>query len=273
MKRSEFLRASLALAAPPTLLLASCQTPAGNRKRAGRNPLAVAEGPGANTAGLDRPTWNQAGSQNLPTAVGTRDTYNRVGTNLPFVALTYDDGPHPSHTPRLLDMLKARNVKATFYVIESNCKRHPDILRRMLAEGHEIGNHSATHPNLARLSADQVRRELRVTHETITSTTGVAPRTMRPPYGALTTAQRSWVRQEFGYPTIMWSVDPEDWRRPGASVVTNRVVSGASPGGILLLHDIHASTIDASPGIMDQLLAKGYQFVTVSQLIAMDGRA
>jgi len=262
----------LALAAPPSLLLASCKTPS-NAKRGGQNPLAAAEAPGANTGGLNRPTWNEAGSQNLPVAVGTRDTYNSVSTTLPFVALTYDDGPHPSHTPRLLDILKARNVKATFYVIETNAKRHPDIIRRMIAEGHEVGNHTVTHGNLARMSADQVRRELRVTHETITSTTGIPPLTMRPPYGALTTAQRSWIRQEFGYPTIMWSVDPEDWKKPGVSVVTNRLVSGAKPGGILLLHDIHAPTIEASPGTVDQLLNKGFQFVTVSQLIAMDGRA
>jgi len=262
----------LALATPPGLLLASCKTPSSPR-RAAQSPLASAEGSGPHSGGLDRPTWNEAGSRDLPTAIGSRDTYNSVSTTLPFVSLTYDDGPHPSHTPRLLDILKARNVKATFYVIETNAKRHPDILRRMIAEGHEIGNHTVTHGNLARMSADQVRRELRVTHDTITSVTGIPPRTMRPPYGALTTAQRSWIRQEFGYPTIMWSVDPEDWKRPGVSVVTSRLVSGAKPGGILLLHDIHAPTIEASPGTVDQLLGKGFQFVTVSQLIAMDGRA
>ncbi len=94
---------------------------------------------------------------------------------------------------------------------------------------------------------------------------------MRPPYGAITSDQKSWIRREFGYPTIMWSVDPEDWKKPGVSEVSRRLVAGASPGGILLAHDIHSSTIDAVPSAIDQLLAKGFQFVTVTQLIAMDG--
>ncbi|MDF1862434.1 MAG: polysaccharide deacetylase family protein, partial [Verrucomicrobiales bacterium] len=99
-----------------------------------------------------------------------------------------------------------------------------------------------------------------------------APRTMRPPYGAITSSQKSWIRQEFGYPSILWSVDPEDWKKPGSSVVASRLVSGARPGGILLVHDIHAPTIDAVLPALDQLLAKGFQFVTVTQLIAMDGK-
>jgi len=95
---------------------------------------------------------------------------------------------------------------------------------------------------------------------------------MRPPYGAITTAQKAWIRRDLGYPTIMWSVDPEDWKKPGVSAVTSRLVSGASPGGILLVHDIHSPTIDAMPGTIDQLLGRGFQFVTVTQLIAMDGK-
>jgi peptidoglycan/xylan/chitin deacetylase (PgdA/CDA1 family) len=95
---------------------------------------------------------------------------------------------------------------------------------------------------------------------------------MRPPYGAITTAQKKWIREEFGYPSILWSVDPEDWKKPGSSAVTSRLVRGASPGGILLVHDIHAPTIDAIPSAVDQLLARGYQFVTVTQLLATDGR-
>lgn len=191
---------------------------------------------------------------------------------MPFIALTFDDGPHPTNTPRLLDLLRQRNVKATFYVIATNVKRYPDIMRRMVAEGHEVANHTVTHGNLAKMSDEGVRQELRGCHEAIIAATGVAPKTMRPPYGAITSAQKSWIRREFGYPTILWSVDPEDWKKPGSSVVTSRLVSGATPGGILLAHDIHAPTIDAMPSTVDQLLGKGIQFVTVTQLIAMDGK-
>ncbi len=191
---------------------------------------------------------------------------------MPFIALTFDDGPHPTNTPRLLDLLRQRNVKATFYVIATNVKRYPEIMRRIIAEGHEVGNHTVTHGNLAKMPDERVRQELRGCHEAIIAATGVAPKTMRPPYGAITSAQKAWVRREFGYPSILWSVDPEDWKKPGSSVVSSRLVSGATPGGILLVHDIHAPTIDAMPSTLDQLLGKGFQFVTVTQLIAMDGR-
>ena len=109
-------------------------------------------------------------------------------------------------------------------------------------------------------------------HQDIVKATGVAPRTMRPPYGAITSSQRSWIKREFGYPTITWSVDPEDWKKPGSSVVASRLINGAAPGGILLVHDIHAPTIDAMPRALDGILAKGYKFVTVTQLISLEGR-
>ena len=206
----------------------------------------------------------------MPTSAGIKDSYSRVPTNLPFIALTFDDGPHPTNTPRLLDILKARNVKATFYVVGTNAKRYPEIMRRIIAEGHEIGNHTVTHPNLSKMSADGVRNELRVCHDAIVSATGVAPRTMRPPYGAITSTQKSWIKQEFGYSTILGSVDPEDWKKPGSGTVASRLVSGATPGGILLVHDIHAGTIDAMPSTIDQLLAKGFKFATVTQLLALE---
>jgi len=190
----------------------------------------------------------------------------------PFLALTFDDGPHPTNTPRLLDLLKQRNVKATFYVIATNVRRYPEIMRRIVAEGHEVGNHTVNHPSLAKMSHDGVRQELSGCHEAVLATTGVAPRTMRPPYGAITSAQKAWIREEFGYPTILWSVDPLDWKKPGSSTVASRLVAGASPGGILLAHDIHEGTVAAMPATIDPLLAKGFKFVTVTQLIAMEGK-
>lgn len=206
----------------------------------------------------------------LPTSTGTQDSYSRVATSLPYLALTFDDGPHPTHTPRLLDLLKEKNAKATFYVVATNARRYPEIMRRIIAEGHEIGNHTVTHTALTKLSDEGVRKELRGCHEAIVAATGVAPRTMRPPYGAITAAQKSWIRKEFGYPTIMWSVDPLDWKKPGSSVVASRLVSGASAGGILLVHDIHGGSVDAIPSTLDQLIGRGYRFVTVTQLLAME---
>jgi peptidoglycan-N-acetylglucosamine deacetylase len=196
-------------------------------------------------------------------------TFSRVSVPGPYVALTFDDGPHASHTPRLLDILRARNVKATFYVIGKNVDLYPGIVRRTVAEGHEIGNHTYTHPKLSSLSTDRVMSEIRKTDDAIVRACGIRPKTLRPPYGALLQTQRQMIHSTFGYPTIMWSVDPLDWKKPGVGVVTSRIVSGTNNGAIILVHDLHGSSVDAMPGTIDALLRKGYRFVTVSQLLAM----
>jgi peptidoglycan/xylan/chitin deacetylase (PgdA/CDA1 family) len=196
-------------------------------------------------------------------------TFTRVPVAGNYVAITFDDGPHPENTPRLLDMLRARNVKATFYVIGRSVDLHPDVVRRTVAEGHEIGNHSHTHRLMSKLGDSEVRSEMQRCEDAIGRAAGVRPRTMRPPYGGLTQHQRQLVHTEFGYPTILWNVDPLDWKRPGPSVVAQRLISGASSGSILLAHDLHSQTVDAMPATLDGLLRRGYKFVTVSQLIAM----
>ena len=200
---------------------------------------------------------------------GAGVTFTRVMVSGNYVAITFDDGPHPQNTPRLLDMLRARNIKATFYVIGRSVDVHPQIVRRTVAEGHEIGNHTHTHRLLSKLSDSEVRTELSRCRDAIGRAAGVQPRTMRPPYGGLLQRQRELVHSEFGYPTILWSVDPLDWKRPGPSVVASRILSGASSGGIILAHDLHSQTVDAMPAALDGLLRRGYKFVTVSQLLAM----
>ncbi len=197
-------------------------------------------------------------------------SHSRGRTTLPYIAMTYDDGPHPRNTPRLLDMLRKRNIKATFYVIGRSVNMYPHIVRRIVAEGHEIGNHTWSHPKLTALSDSQVRLELSKTRDAIVAASGVKPRTMRPPYGALRQSQRAWIFKEFGYPTILWNVDPEDWRRPGVSVVTSRIVNRTRNGSIVLAHDLHKPTVDAMPATLDGLLRRGFKFVTVSQLLALN---
>ena len=224
------------------------------------------------TAALQAPVLRNP-SVNLPNAApgGGKITYSRVRTNLPYIAMTFDDGPHPKNTPRLLDMLRKRNIKATFYVIGRNVRMYPNIVRRIVAEGHEIGSHTYTHRKLTSLSDAAVRSELSKTRDAIVAACGVKPRTMRPPYGALRRNQRAWINKEFGYPTILWDVDPEDWKRPGVSVVTSRILKGAKNGSIILSHDLHKPTVDAMPATLDGLLRKGFKFVTVSQLISLEG--
>ncbi|MBV8815810.1 MAG: polysaccharide deacetylase family protein [Verrucomicrobia bacterium] len=197
-------------------------------------------------------------------------TWFSVHVNGPYIAMTFDDGPSPETTPRLLDILKQRNIKATFFMIGQNAQRNPEIVKRILAEGHEIGNHSWTHPQLSKLSDQRVTDEITKTQDAIKDASGYTPVLLRPPYGAITSRQKDWIEKQFGLSIIMWSVDPFDWKRPGASVIEQRILAGARPGSIILSHDIHKQTVDAMPATLDALAQKGFKFVTVSQLIAMN---
>ena len=196
-------------------------------------------------------------------------TFSFVHVDGPYIALTFDDGPAAKLTPRLLDLLAAHHIKATFFVIGVNVAEHPEIVARAAREGHEIGNHSWSHPNLAKMSDDAVRRQLRQTDDAIRTATGTRPTLLRPPYGSISTRQKRWIHAEFGYRIILWDVDPLDWKRPGSVVVRSRIVNQTRAGSIVLSHDIHPGTIEAMPTTLDELEAKGFKFVTVSELIQM----
>jgi peptidoglycan/xylan/chitin deacetylase (PgdA/CDA1 family) len=212
-------------------------------------------------------------AQQSPTPGETRSkpaTYAQVHVDQPYIAMTFDDGPSAENTPRLLEMLKQRNIKATFFLIGQNVAANPDLVRRILAEGHEIGNHSWTHPQLSKLSDQRVSSEITKTQDAIKDASGFTPTLLRPPYGAITPRQREWIENQFGLSVILWSVDPFDWKRPGASVITQRILTQARPGAIILSHDIHKQTVDAMPATLDGLIRKGFKFLTVSQLIALN---
>src|SRR5205823_14009048 len=136
------------------------------------------------------------------------------------------------------------HIKATFFLIGENAAEYPQIVQRAVREGHEIGNHSWSHPRLSKLSDDAVRQQLRRTEEAIKSAAGIRPTLMRPPYGELSTRQKRWINQEFGYRIILWDVDPLDWKNPGSTTVSNRILKETRPGSIILSHDIHAGTIE-----------------------------
>ena len=220
----------------------------------------------ANSTATPSPTTNP----DAQTAPKKPATYFECNVDGPYIAMTFDDGPSEATTPQLLDILKERHIKATFFMIGQNAERNPDIVRRILAEGHEIGNHSWTHPQLSKLPEDKVTEEITKTQDAIRNACGYTPTLMRPPYGAITKTQREWIENQFGLNVILWTVDPFDWKRPGESVIEQRILSGAKPGAIILSHDIHKQTVDAMPATLDALTAKGFKFVTVSQLIAMN---
>ena len=199
-----------------------------------------------------------------------KTTYSQCHVDGPYIAITFDDGPHATNTPRLLDMLKQRKIKATFFVVGQCAAEYPAIMKRIVEEGHEIASHSWSHPDLSRMSEAGVREQLQKTHDIIIQTTGVTPKTMRPPYGAFTARQRAWANGTWGYKAILWDVDPLDWKYRNADAVKTKILNGTVNGSIILAHDIHKSTVDAMPDTFDGLLAKGFKFVTVSELIAMD---
>jgi peptidoglycan/xylan/chitin deacetylase (PgdA/CDA1 family) len=207
-----------------------------------------------------------------PKPAGTpeaRLVYTDVHVDEPYIALTFDDGPHATLTPKLLDLLASRHIKATFFVLGECVEQNPQILQRAAREGHEIGNHSWSHPQLNRLSDEGVRSQLKRTDDLIKSLIGIRPTLFRPPYGALTSRQKKWIPEEFGYKIILWDVDPLDWKEPGPATVTNRILKNSRPGSIVLSHDIHRGTIESVPATIDQLLAKHFKFVTVSELISL----
>lgn len=184
--------------------------------------------------------------------------------SLKCVALTFDDGPAES-TGELLDILAARNVKATFFLIGENAAEHPELVRREHAAGHEIADHSYTHADLGRASRQEILSELNRTQDAIRRASGVTPVLLRPPYGS-TSGRLKKITRGMGLAQVMWTVDPLDWEHRDTEYVEKRVLKAVKPGHIVLLHDIHPTTVKAVPKIVDELAERGYVFVTVSEL-------
>ncbi|WP_304455187.1 polysaccharide deacetylase family protein [Nocardiopsis sp. YSL2] len=196
-----------------------------------------------------------------PSVVGGLSGELRDCTRLKCVALTFDDGPG-AYTDELLDVLADHDAQATFYVLGSKVAGNTDTLRRMAEEGHEIGNHSWDHDDLATLSARDVEKDMARTNEAIREATGIEPATMRPPYGSLDGTARSAIDQAL----VLWDVDTLDWQSRDADAVTEVTLDETSPGSVVLFHDIHESTVEAIPSVLKGLHRQGYHFVTVDEL-------
>jgi len=181
------------------------------------------------------------------------------------IALTFDDGPGP-YTAQLLDILDQHGAKATFFLIGSKVSARADVLRRMHSHGHQLGNHSWSHPELPKLPVDQITGEIDRTNDAIKQATGIKPTILRPPYGAVNSAVLEQLRLR-GMSSILWSVDTRDWADRNSDIVCSRAVAGAHPGAIILMHDIHQTSVNAVPCILSSLKQQGYSFVTVQGLI------
>src|SRR6266700_1145799 len=192
------------------------------------------------------------------------------------VAITFDDGPAPRWTPKVLDILKAANVKAAFFLVGVNAERYPSLVRRIVDEGHEIGNHTYYHPNLALCWPEHVRLELNATQLLLETITGRATTLFRPPYAADTDPSQLselaplQIAQELNYLVVLESIDPQDWAKPGADIILQRVKQQRRDGSIILLHDAggnRSQTIAALPRILDWLHTRGDTIVALSTLL------
>ena len=183
--------------------------------------------------------------------------------NKKVVALTFDDGPDGNTTPQALDTLAKYKIKATFFVQGKNIAGNEAILKRMQAEGHEVGNHSWNHPVLTQLSLEDAKKQITDTEAAITNVLGKSSKLMRPPYGAISDDIRNSLDLSF----ILWDVDSLDWKSKNEASIFTEIQHQASDGSIILLHDIHQPSVNSLPKVIEYLQEQGYSFVTVSELL------
>jgi peptidoglycan/xylan/chitin deacetylase (PgdA/CDA1 family) len=217
------------------------------------------------------------GMQNIPTWAGPTETASEAEAVMAWsqsvaarqaeddvkkVAITFDDGPHPVYTEQILDALKERGVKATFFITGENVEKYPEIVKRIHHEGHLIGNHTYSHMELTSYNLDKFIEELTLTSQVIFDITGAETLFVRPPYGLWNINLEAQLNM---FP-VMWTIDPRDWNRTNVSGIVTDVVNAVKPNDIILLHDEYKSTKEAAIIIVDKLLADGYEFVTVDEI-------
>ena len=187
------------------------------------------------------------------------------------IALTFDDGPDKRNTDEILDILNEYGIKATFFVIGKNCEENPEIIKRIASEGHEIGNHTYSHPRLCKISLSKLKKEIMKTEKIVYDITGVKTCLFRPPEGVYSNTIAE-ACEALGYRAILWSVDTTDWRSPKADRIAQVVLDNTSSGVIILCHDYIAGKSNTPAALrifIPQLIQQGYIFVTVSELICL----
>lgn len=217
-------------------------------------------------------SWSRVYARLLTSVVGCQTSEKKV-------AITFDDGPNPTYTPAILDVLASYNVKATFFLLGEHVVANPGLARAIVAGGHAVGNHTFTHKSLKGCGAAGIFRELLRCHSAIARATGVRPRVMRPPYGSQGISS-GLVSMLFGYSPVHWSVSGDDWRGDPAPLVVERVLADTKPGAIILLHDGSETktgrhppsqdrwpTVNALPLIIEELQNRGYGFETLTEML------
>ena len=198
---------------------------------------------------------------------GTAWAENSAPVPEKLLALTFDDGPSEKYTGKLLDALNEYDAKATFFLVGQNVGSNAELVRRMIDEGHEVGSHSWSHQDMLTLSESEIAAELEQADEAIYEAIGSYPTLFRAPYGNI----NDLLLEQLDVPSIYWSVDTFDWKTLDAECVTNDILDSAYDGAIILLHDVHETTVNGTIAALKELQAEGYTLVTVSELLSRNG--
>ena len=204
--------------------------------------------------------WAAAGGEALPA-----DAAAELPAEVKYIALTFDDGPRRETTARLLDGLRERGASATFFLVGEEIQGNEDLVQRMKTEGHQVGNHTWSHVRLGGPPPETASQEVRMTEEALRELLGEEGYWLRPPYGLIDEGM------EISVPMVKWSVDPRDWEQRNTAQVTRAVLRDVRPNSIILLHDIYPTSVEAALRIVDALEEEGYWFVTVEELLRLNG--
>ncbi|MDM5208409.1 polysaccharide deacetylase family protein [Cytobacillus kochii] len=211
-------------------------------------------------------------------SIKSREEYEKTGyviwevnTNEKIISITFDDGPNPIYTPQILDVLSEYNAKATFFITGSNAKKYPDVVRRIVKEGHEVANHTYNHEIDANITTKILNNEIELTNKVLKEITGFSPSLYRPVAGIYNDRIIQTANNNNMY-VIMWSwhQDPQDWRDPGVHAISSHVISSVKPGDIILLHDSggdRTQTVKALETILEYTSENGFECKTVTEMI------
>lgn len=262
----------------PVLILAllGCRGPSVTQATQGPKPAATAPASGGDqywqTAMEEvyRSTAEVLQQRQKELAAGLKfHVLDRGNPRRKWLALTFDDGPHPQYTPELLAILKQFNVKATFFVVGKMAETSPELVKAEVAAGHTVANHTYHHVNLNKIPEEAVATEIRACGDVIQSITGKTPDLFRPPGGDYN-KRVAEAAEALGYTMVLWTDDPGDYASPGERLVETRVLRDLSNGGILLLHDGVQQTVDLLPQLLTILKGRGYEFVTADEMLRQD---
>ncbi len=200
------------------------------------------------------------------------DIYRKKENNYKKIALTFDDGPHPKFTPQILEILSEYNIKATFFVVGINAKNYPDTMKKVLDEGHEIENHTYTHPHVNNIDFGVLKREVEYCESEIYEQTDHKTKLFRPPEGLIDDEIIAMIK-DLDYKVILWDIDTRDWAHTSPEDISNMVVNNIKSGDIILMHDyigVNSPTPEALKLFLPILIERGYRFVTVNELIGLN---